>query len=288
MYFTALRGVVHTQGVLSFWRAVNAAQNRGMAEQIVRKAVKYIDQGKESVALNDMGITPDVMQAIKASPGAITRDASGNITGFDLTKVTDITRAEDFAQAVHRGVSQIVQDTFIGERGKWVHNSWLRLMLQFRHFGIVSIEKQWARQAGNHGTATALGMMVGAMSMAFPLHLARVHTAALGTSDPDAYIERNTRLDKMVRASLNYVAMSGLLGDFADAVQTIGRPNEDYGGKARTLLGNTILPSASAVEDIWQGAQDTEEGTDPHKLMQSLPFGRLPWLLPAVEALTGD
>jgi hypothetical protein len=52
-----LRGGLHVQAKLSFWRSLHAAQQRGMAEQIVRKSLRYMRDGTEDAALNDMGFT---------------------------------------------------------------------------------------------------------------------------------------------------------------------------------------------------------------------------------------
>jgi hypothetical protein len=70
-----LRSGSHLQGSLSLWRAITSAQERGMAEQIVHKALRYINDvqingntvvsrmGGEK-ALADMGIDMSVIRAI--------------------------------------------------------------------------------------------------------------------------------------------------------------------------------------------------------------------------------
>jgi hypothetical protein len=285
-----LRGGTQLQGKLSFWRAIHAAQQRGLAEQVVLKASRYIREGGEEKALNDMGITPDVAMRLKADIDRIApADASGNTTSFDITKASDLRAAEEFVQAVHRGVGQMIQQTFIGETGKWAHSGLMRLMLQFRTFSLISVEKQWARQVGNHGTAAAFGILMGSMAAAAPIYMLRTALASVGRSDREAYLEQQLSPERIARATLNYIAMSGLAGDFMDAFTTVaGVGGGGTGGRAaagQDFFGNTVAPSIGLVNDMYKGIQNTKNGTDPTALLKTLPFGRLPWLIPAIDGL---
>ncbi|MCL5460343.1 hypothetical protein M3M33_17025, partial [Loigolactobacillus coryniformis] len=60
-----------------------------------------------------------------------------------MTKITDPVARNATIQAVWRGTNQIIQGTYIGERGKWAHDGWQQLLTQFRTFSLVSMEKQW-------------------------------------------------------------------------------------------------------------------------------------------------
>jgi len=284
-----LRGGAHLQGKLSMWRSIHSTQQRGMAEQIVRKAAQYLQDGGNDVALKDMGISDELMTRLRAELPSIAQFEGGKLTNFDITKATDVQAAEEFTQAIHRGVSQIIQGTFIGETGKWSHDGMMRLMTQFRTFSLTSVEKQWARQRGNVGTAKTLGMMLGAMSLAAPIYMARTYLSSVGREDQEAYLEKQLAPDMIARATLNYIAMSGLAGDFLDATTAVTGMKQTGGrsGASSEFIGNVVAPAAGLVDDVWRGLQNTKEGTDPHELIKTLPFNRLPWMIPPLNAL-GD
>lgn len=283
-----LRGGSYAQGKLSLWRSIHSTQQRGMAEAIVRKAAEYLKRGDSDTALRDMGFTDDMMARLRKDLPNMAKFEGDKLTDLDLTKATDSEAANDFVQSVHRGVSQIIQGTFIGEQGKWVHDGMMRVMTQFRTFSLTSIEKQWARQVGNVGTAKAMGMMLGAMSVAAPIYMARTYLASIGREDQDDYLEKQLNAAQIARASLNYIAMSGLAGDFLDAttaVTGVGKVTGGRTGVGSEFVGNVVAPAAGMVDDLWRGMQNTKEGTDPHELLKALPFSRLPWMIPAINGL---
>lgn len=284
-----LRGASHLQSKLSFWRTIHSVQNRGFAEQIVRKAAQYLKDGSNDVALKDMGFSDDLMGRLRKDLHNIaTYDPSGRLTDFDITMASDKKAAEEMTQAIHRGVGQIIQNSFIGERGAWAHDGVMRLMTQFRSFGLTSIEKQWARQTGNVGTAKALGMLLGSMSLAAPVYMARTYLASVGRKDQQAFLEQQLEWKHVAKASLNYVSMSGLAGDFLDATSSVTGLGQTTGGRAgqgSDFVGNVVAPAAGLANDLYKGVQNTKEGTDPHQLIKALPFSRHPLLIPAINAL---
>lgn len=284
----ALRGATHLQGKLSLWRSIHAAQQRGMAEQIVAKAARYIKEGTDDIALADMGIDAGLVARLRNDIDEAAKWEGGQLREFDITKFRDTQAANDFVQAVHRGTSQIIQGVFIGETGKWAHDSLLRVLTQFRTFSITSVEKQWARQRGNYGVAKALGMLLGSMAFAAPIYVARTYANSVGREDQEAYLDRQLSAAQIARASLNYVAMSGLSGDLLDALTAISGAGAVTGGRsgaASQFVGNVIAPSAGLADDLWRAMQNTKEGTDIHELAKNLPFSKLPVLQQAINGL---
>lgn len=282
-----LRGGLHAQAKLSGWRAIHAAQNRGVAEQIVLKALRYIREGKEDIALRDMGFTKDVQDAIRAEYNDIVKMDGDLVREFDITKMKNDKAANAFIQAVHRGTNQIIQGTFIGETGKWAHDGMLRLMTQFRTFSLTSVEKQWARTRANFGVGRAALMLMGSMSMAAPIYMARVYAQSLGRKDQEEFLAKRLQWDNVARATLNYIALSGLAGDFMDALGSVagysttgGRP-----GAGSDFFGNIAAPSVGLVNDLYRGIQNTKNGTDPTQLMKALPFSNSPLLIPVINLL---
>jgi hypothetical protein len=284
-----LRGAGHLQSKLSGWRAVHSAQQRGMAEQIVKKMLTYVKDGKSDKALDDFGITETVRQHLRQNLGAIASfDSAGRPLGFDATKIPDPDIREAVIQSVWRGTHQIIQGTFIGERGAWAHDGVIQMFTQFRTFSLTSMEKQWGRQRNLHGTPAALGMLLGAMSVAAPIYMLRTYVSSVGRPDQEAFLEERLQPNTIARATLNYVAKAGMAGDFIDLTtamlpESLGVPST--GGRAgveSSFVGTYVLPASSLVDDMWKYMQSPNEINDALKL---LPGSRIPFLVPALNNL---
>lgn len=285
-----LRGASHAQSVFSGFRMVHSAQQRGMAEQIVHKMMRYVRDGGEDVALEQFGITKEIQAAMRKDLSKIATWEGDRLMRFDVTQISDPDVREAVIQSVHRGVRQIIQGTFIGETGKWAHDGWLKLLTQFRTFSITSMEKQWGRQRNSRGNMEALGMVVGSLAMAMPIYMARTYVNSIGRSDQAEYLEERLAPQMIARATMNYIAMGGMAGDFVDLVSSV-LPEElgvaPTGGRAGVqsdFVGNYVLPASSLVDDIWKYAQGP---TDLKAAARILPGSRVPYLLPFVNAL-GD
>ena len=267
---------------MSGWHYVHAAQVRGISEQIVHKAFRYINGGVENDALKSMGIGEELAGRIRADlPHIAQFDETGALVKLDLTKSTDHAAAAEFVQAVHRGGKQIIQDTFIGETGKWAHNDLLRMMVQFRSFSLVSMEKQWTRQRADVGTAKAFGLLMGQMAFALPIHLARVSGNSLGSEDSADYLETQMHPAMLARAVLNYTSISGLAGDVLDAGASLaGFEASGVRSGNSSALGN--IPSLGYVESAAKVAKQR----DAREAIRMLPGGNLPFLTPVVNSLT--
>lgn len=293
-----IKSGVNVQAKLSMHRAIMSAQVRGMSEQVVAKAARFIRDGIEDAALLDMGFIPEVTAAIRKDLGKIAKWEGDRLVEFSLMNATDTAAANGFVQAVHRGAAQIIQGTYIGETGKWAHSSWLKMLAQFRTFSLISVEKQWNRQAGVHGAAKALGYIMGAASIAIPLQAARVHAASLGMSRSKAeeYRERNLSPLALARSSMNYISVLGLAPDFFDAISIpAGLEAEDVRGLGGGL--GRIVPAVGAVEDVLKAGKTVgalsplskREVQDPGKTFQKIiPGGRIPYVIPLINAFGQD
>lgn len=289
-----LRTGGHMQSKISFFRGLMSAQHRAAAEQIVMKAARFVRDGGNDIALRDMGFTDPVVQSLKTDLHNVAKwDGNGNLTAFDLTKVTDPRTAEAFVQAVHRGTSQIIQGTFIGERSKWMHNDYMRLMLQLRTFGLTATEKQLQRTAmlhggGFQGYAYAGGLMLGQIALAMPIHAARVELASAGRDDRADYIKDNLAPAALVRASMNYSSITGSTGDVLELMTAIagGWANDDQreligarNSQQATSIGK-LIPAAGSVDNIFKVASGK---ADLHTALRQLPFSNLPYIAPAIS-----
>lgn len=285
-----LRGGAHVQGKLSLWRAIHSAQQRGFAEQIVRKAAVMFQEKGNDKFLADMGIHAELADKMRMELPLIAKwDSSGRLTEFDVTKAADLDAAREFTQAVHRGVSQIIQGTFIGERGRWATDSTMRLLTQFRTFSLTAIEKQHNRSVGVVGPYKALGILLGAMCAVTPIYAARVLVNSLGREDADEYIDEQLSPLRLTRQTMNYVAGSGLAGDFLDALGALS--GVDLGGRQgreKGFVGEVVAPAAGLLDDVYGAFQNTEEGTDPTAILKSMPFSKLPYFSVLVNYLSED
>lgn len=281
-----VRGASYLQGKLSLWRTVHSVQQRAMAEQIVAKIGRYANDGGEDVALRQFGISPELQAAIKRD--GVARYDNGSLVEFDVNKLQDPAQREELVQAVHRGVSQIIQGTFIGETGKWAHSGYLKMLVQFRTFSLTAMEKQWARQRNSRGVGPTLAILLASMMAAAPIYMARMYASSIGREDQEEFLEQRLQPELIVRQTLNYVALSGLAGDFLDAAVALS-PDEwglqMTGGRAGTdteFVGNLIAPATSLVDDAWKALQNLD---DPTQLLRVLPGSRLPYIVPGINAL---
>lgn len=282
-----LRAGTHLQAKISGFRALMMAQHRMVAEQVMMKAARYIRDGGDHKALADMGLTPEVVQGMKNDLDRIAKwDSSGALTEFDMTQVSDPRTAEAFSQAVHRGVSQIIQGTFVGERNKWAHNDYLRVMLQLRTFGLTAMEKQWARTGMDRGYHVAAFALLGQMALALPMHIARVQLNSVGREDREKFLQDNLNPSALVRATMNYASLSGLTGDMMDTLIGIGggwadqETKEIIGARNQAMGVGRLIPAAGTVDTalkVVSGKADT------YTAIKQLPFTSLWYLAPIVN-----
>lgn len=293
----ALKKAQYGMGIVSMHRAVQAAQQRGAAEQIVLKVWRKIKSGEDlGVALKDMGFDDKTVAALKEHmDSAVEFDANGRVKTFEITKLPPELQVQ-FDQSVRRGVYQIIQGTFIGERGHWNHSQLGRLLTQFRNYPITAMEKQLGRTITNHGggargVAVAAGMVIASAGIVLPVYAARVAWNASTREDRDEYIERMFSPEEVLKNVMNYMSITGLLPDVMQGLfSAAGSLNEDWkwtentGGRTgagATTLG-TLVPAVGSIEELLRLPANTN---DPHKLFRALPYSNTPALTPFIEAL---
>jgi len=293
----ALRAGSHMTSVMSGHRILVATQTRGMAEQIIRKAVGYIKDGKESRALLDMGFTADVQKEIKRNLSQIAKfDKSGKLTSLDIMAGDiDPNIMMTFRDSVERGAAQIIQKAYTGETGAWAHNDFLKLLFQFRTFSLTSIEKQWGRNQSNYGALRSFGILMGAMSFALPIHMARLAAQMAGKSEEERAKMADERMSAVAlgRATLNYASGAGLLGDVLDVsasgLSSAGLISDDLalpftgGGQGRQSASG-LVPGIGMLDDLLKGTV----GGQYEKLPKLLPGSNLPFVTPLANGLSSE
>lgn len=278
---------------ISAHRLVHAVQTRGVAEQITLKAIRYIRDGGESIALRDMGFDDAMVAALKADlPNMVTWGPNGGVAKFDLRKATNKEAAAKFITAVHRGSAQLIQDSFVGEKGKWQHSGVGKVLSQFRNFPLLAAEKQWGRQRGNRGAVVASLMLLASTGAILPLVYARVALNAAGRPDRDEYIDKMTTPYALARAALNYVSMAGMAGDLMDVLS--GTAQAVAPEAAASFTGTTRTgraPSLSGIVpllgygDELLGIPGAIGKGNPFAIAQTLPLSNVPWLTPIMNTL---
>lgn len=302
VFTKAVRAGAHATSIMSGFRILHATQVRGMAEQIVKKAVKYIKEGKNSVHLDDMGVNAEMREELSKHMNKLaTFDERGNLTSLDLYAAPELNPRilRDFAQTIERGAGQIIQKTYVGETGPWVHNEFLKFLLTFRTFGITSIEKQYGRNVskyggGLEGNVKTFAIMVGAMGFALPIHMARLEVQAAGMSakEREKFMDERTTSYAFGKALMNYTSVTGLAPDALDIVTTFGtstglmpdylKDQIDTRGRQPGVAG--LIAPVGVANDLIQGTV----GGRFEKLPKLLPGANTAGALPIFNLLTED
>lgn len=287
-----VRGAGNLQAVLSGHRMITAVQVRGLAESMVRKAMEFVREGKSDAALLDAGISPTLQARLKANLDKVATFEGDKLRGLEL-HAGDLTPEEkqEFLHAIFRSANQMIQHTFTGETGRWAHNGMLKLLTQFRSFGVISIEKQWGRNMNNHGALKSFAYLIGAMSFAAPITLARLHLRTLGMSrtEREDYLKKNLTLAQLGRATMSYASASGIAGDVLDVSNGFasGWVGQDFAegvgvrGQGQGSIVN-MVPALGALEDAWKASHG-----DPHKILKLMPGGNLPFVQPVINGVAG-
>lgn len=282
------------QSKLTGFRALMAAQHRMVAEQIVMKAARYIRDGKSDRWLADMGIDSELAGHFRLHLNRVAQwDQSGRLTKFDITQVPNPRAAEAMVQAVHRGVNQIIQGTFTGERNAWAHNDWIKVVTQLRTFGLTSTEKQWARVrevtgGGKQGYAAAAGLLIAQIAMVMPIIAARVHMASIGREDREEFIKQNLHPSALIRSAMNYTALSGMFGDVLDAIGGLAGSmlDEDQkeliGGRQGTGAGR-VTDAIPALGSVDAAGRVATGNASVYSALKQLPFSNTPYLIPVIN-----
>src|SRR5690554_1354195 len=280
------------------WHYVHAAQVRGMAEQIIHRATKMVRDdnltGDALRMMEDMGFSPEVRAAWKADLARVAKfDAKGNLIEFDVSQFSDPKIAHDIVQSINRGAKQIIQGSYIGEKGLWAHDGMLRILTQFRTFSLVSVEKQWTRVSAIRGGAKTFGFLLGAMSWAIPIHLARIQLNSLNRENRDEYIEQQLNPMMFARAIMNYSSLSGFASDMLDVgAATVGMAEGitgiDSGLDMTGVRGisdgdiGAIIPSLGYANSTLRAITKGQ----PENLLRSMPGGNIPWAVPLINAIS--
>ena len=264
----AVRGAGFVTRVISAQRASEATQIRWVNEEILRKAFRFAKEGSNDKALADMGFTPELLEALRRNIPRATKWEGGVVTQLNLYEFDDPMAARVLAAVTERGAAQIVQRTFVGETGTWIHKDHVRILTQFRDYPLIAMQKQWRRQAFTHGTWRAAGLVLGAASVVLPWYMARLAVQGIGKDDD--WWEQRLSLMELGRATMRYISVLGMTADVVDALAPIA--GLESGG--RHGLGAQMVPAASYANDVARALVSK----DPDSVWKLLPSNRNPAL----------
>lgn len=242
-----LRAMQNVTFIYSGNRIALQAQLRTVTEHTFSNTMKYIRDGQDSKALLEMGISSALRERLlKDIDNLVTFNEEGKIVNIHLDKAKDIEARGQLVQAITVGSRQIILGTFVGESGKYVHDSLAKLITQFRDYSIKADSKMRSRNYQAYGGLYFAQLVAWSAAVAVPLHLARIQLMAVGREDREEYIQKMTSPAMLSRATMNYVSTLGVLGDALDfgAAATGGEASQVRGGGAGVF---GAVPVAGAV-----------------------------------------
>lgn len=289
--------------ILSGQRATLAVQQRGFAEVLIAKGVKFLRDGEDAdIALKDMGLDDVLLARLRETQDQVVRwGADGKLEAVDPRNVDNLIDRQAwlaFYTAIERGTSQILQEAYIGETGKWAHSGLLKTLFQHRTFSLTAQQKQLGRNVGLYGAWKTSGIIIASMGVVAPLQAMRVasRVALLPEDERDAALEESVLSPLALgRSTLNYISSVGMLSDVLDVGTGVAggwyehmadtdAPNWLRSlsggpfGNRKEVVGGQFAPALGVVNDFAQGIQGK-----PDNLADVLPGGRLPYVIPLLK-----
>ena len=279
--FRFLNSASHAQGIMSGMRAILGTQQRFAAhvtlEQALNRAMKL---DAPDTWLKDIGFDGEYFKQLKAiasDPAIVVRDGSGKAVQFNARRVPP-EFLDAIGERVYRSVNQMIQGSFAGEKGAYVHDSLWQALTQFRAFSFLALEKQLGRQVGNYGYAKAALILATTMAAAMPIVMLRALIQSLGKDEEsrEKYLKERLHPTELIKASANYVALAGFLPDIIDAFQDVTGQNT---GPSRKLLGDRIAPSVGLINDLYEAPHNYK------KALGLIPGATLPFMIPVMNGI---
>ena len=277
-------------------------QQRGFAEVLIAKGVKFLRDGKAAdTSLKDMGLDDTLLARLRQTQDQVVRwGADGKLEAVDprgLENLHDRQAWLAFYNAIDRGTNQILQDTFIGETGKWAHNGWLKMLFQHRTFSLVAQQKQLGRYVGLYGAWGTAGIIASSMAVVAPLQALRVasRAALLPEEQREQAIADAMSPLAIGRSTMNYISATGFLGDVLEVGTGVAGGWYEYAtdtgspdwvrqlaggqlGSRKEIVGGSLAPALGVINDFAQGVSGR-----PENLADVLPGGRLPYVIPLLK-----
>lgn len=280
-FIRSINAIGHIQGAIGGHRAISAVQARTAAEVTVEQVLNRIPKmDQPDTWMKDIGIQGELFDYLKQNvDNLVDRHPDGKVKLFRARDM-DPEMLSQLSGTIFRSVNQMIQGSFAGERGRYVHDSFWRAATQFRAYSMTALEKQLGRQVGNYGYAKAALMMATSTAAAIPLVMLRTYVASLGRSDQKEYLERHLSPLEIIQKASNYIATSGFTSDLIDAFQDLTGQNTT----GNDLIGQRFFPSVQLANDAYKAVRLWDH-QGRQKFLNMVPGSTLPYMVPVIGAI---
>ncbi len=180
---------------------------------------------------------------------------------------------EDFVIGLNRFTHQVVQLPLVGETATWMHGTLGAMLTQFRHFPVVAMEKQLARNT-MHGDMTTFSTISYGLAWSGAIYMAKSAINAPG--QPDGWLEDRMAPDRIAKGAIQYAGMAALIPDGISVLAYAGIVPADWafnagrtGGHKQSALSMQTIPALGVAEDIFNTAT-----TGTRMLWEDYDFGK--------------
>jgi hypothetical protein len=232
--------------------------------------------GMTTRRLADVGLDSGMLARIK---GQLDQFDAGRERGgrINWDKWDDQEAADKLAEAMHRGTFQTFQRAMVGEAPMWLSESKAGALFgQFRRYGIVSTEKQLARNV-SIGDTNSMAAFAFGTAWAAMLYYSRLQLNTLGKTDAEKakYIKDNTGGFKLAAGVFTLMNMSGVLPDAINLGELVfgGNSYQQTSGSPVASMGylGNVGKAAHSVGSLVTG-QSTSHGTDFRNILRIAPL----------------
>ena len=235
-----LNEATRLQAAWSGFNYVRNVQQRIAIGSVTSKLWEGFKSGKEGFTpdrMRDMGFDNAFMQRVLPH-ATFTKDVELQKLNMHLWTPDDV---ELFQNSMARSVNQMVLKAMAGEEN-WAfkRNGIMQLLMQFKSFPMLSIEKSFMRNA-RYADATTVNMFVAGLVFGGASYVARQAVNAK---------TENLTPERIARGAMNYSAMIGWIPMFTDPVLGAMGVDTNLGGYAQHGVGSVIsLPASFTVAE---------------------------------------
>lgn len=235
-----------------------------LATKALASKVARLAQGKTVGRLTperlaDIGWEDKTLTSIKDHINRhATFDAKGKLQRLNMEQWTDPNVVEDFALGLNRFAHQVVQRPLIGETTGWMHRTLGALFSQFRHFPLVAMEKQLARNVMHQDMATFSTVTYG-LAWSGVAYIAKQVANAPGQED--GWLEDRLTAERIAKGAVQYSGMAALIPDGISVLAYAGIVPSEWafnagrtGGHKQSSLSLQVVPALGAAEDLFNTA----------------------------------
>jgi len=135
---------------------------------------------------------------------------------------------ETFSIGMNRHSAQLIQFPMLGETATWQHKTIGAMLIQFRSFPLLAIEKQTARNI-RHADGEAATAFAGSLGLASAIYMTKVHLTSLGRPDREEYLEQRLNPMAIFNGGLQWAGVLGPASEIVNGFSATGLLPADWG-----------------------------------------------------------